>query len=955
MPMLAWRVASENRERGHDAMARCLVVRRRRALVLKVRGGGALVPRREKRFRRPDGTEGFGVKFIFFPEEIEASSLVGGKARSLAELNQAELQVPAWFVISPEAFYASLTPGQSAALQSAQGVEVIRAIVDTVVPSAAVTAEIEQAVAAISEGGEVAVRSSALGEDSAEHSFAGQLESFLFVTPDRVSEYVARVWRSGFAERLVAYRKEAGLPLAPRAPAVIVQRVIEGEASGVAFSSDPVSGRREVAVVAAVPGLASALVSGATNGDTWRVDRDGGLVERSIAVKQIAQRRDPNAPDGISTVILIGEAATRPALQEKQVIAVAELARKAEKFFGRPQDIEWSWSKGQLYLLQSRPITGLSAKVDPDGVRAIWDNSNIAESYGGITTPFTFSFARRAYEHVYRQFYRLLWIDQNRIEALNNIFCCMLGLVRGRVYYNLLNWYRLVALLPGHAFNQKFFDEMLGVSENTSAEPAMSLALPSPIGERIRDGFRLMMTLLRLVGAYIGLNRRIERFYGRVNQTLGAHRPDLSRLRIEELTGHYREIEQRLLTHWDAPVINDLATMISFGELRRLVKAWVEDPQGTLQNDLLCGERGMISKEPAERVRRMAEIAADTPELVDLLCRGSLGTIHKELRRHGKLANEFHDYLEKFGDRCMEELKLESSTLFDDPLPLLRAVGQLAATIRKCGKAIETDTEAQLRRAAEERVRRALGAHPIKRICFAWILAAARARVRDRENLRFERTRVFGRARLITIEIGNRLAALDRLDHPRDIFYLEVDEMLAFVEGRATTTDLKGLVAIRKNEFDRYRSEPPPADRFETRGVVYVGNACQLEAAYVPPAGESLRGIGCCAGVVRGPVRIIRDLRDASVASGEIIVAQRTDPGWVMIFPSAAGLLVEHGSLLSHSAIVAREMGLPAVVSLSGVTNWLKDGDWVEMDGSTGIVTKIAPPVSQESEASGGC
>ncbi|HMA81521.1 MAG TPA: PEP-utilizing enzyme, partial [Candidatus Binatia bacterium] len=149
--------------------------------------------------------------------------------------------------------------------------------------------------------------------------------------------------------------------------------------------------------------------------------------------------------------------------------------------------------------------------------------------------------------------------------------------------------------------------------------------------------------------------------------------------------------------------------------------------------------------------------------------------------------------------------------------------------------------------------------------------------------------------------------------------------------------------------------EPPPPDRFETRGVAYVGNACQLEAAYVPPAGESLRGIGCCAGVVRGPVRIIRDLRDASVASGEIIVAQRTDPGWVMIFPSAAGLLVEHGSLLSHSAIVAREMGLPAVVSLSGVTNWLKDGDWVEMDGSTGVVTKIAPPVSRESDATGGC
>jgi pyruvate,water dikinase len=227
--------------------------------------------------------------------------------------------------------------------------------------------------------------------------------------------------------------------------------------------------------------------------------------------------------------------------------------------------------------------------------------------------------------------------------------------------------------------------------------------------------------------------------------------------------------------------------------------------------------------------------------------------------------------------------------------------------------------------------------------------------VRDRENLRFERTRVFGRARRITIEIGKRFAALDRLDDCRDIFYVEVDEMLAFVEGRATTTDLKGLVTIRKLEFDRYRSEPPPADRFETRGVVYVGNTCQLEAAYVPPTGESLKGIGCCAGIVRGRVRIICDPRRATVTSGEIIVAQRTDPGWVMIFPAAAGLLVEHGSLLSHSAIVAREMGLPAIVSLSGLTDWLKDGDWVEMDGSSGVVTKIQPPGPLESETSRGC
>ena len=883
------------------------------------------------------------MKLILFPDEIEASSPVGGKARALAELTQAELQVPPWFVILPDAFEASLTPAQNAALQSAQSGEAVRSIVDTVNVSEVVAQQIGRALATIGEEGELAVRSSALGEDSTAHSFAGQLESFLFVAPGRVAEYVARVWRSGFGERLIAYRREAGLALPPRAPAVVVQRVIDGEASGVAFSADPVSGRRGIAVVGAVPGLASALVSGATNGDTWRVDRDGRVVEADIAVKQVAQRRDPEAPGGIASIALSGAQATEPALQEAQVIAVAELARQAERFFGRPQDIEWTWYQGRLYLLQSRPITGLATKVDPDGVRAIWDNSNITESYGGITLPLTFSFARRAYEHVYRQFYRLLWIDQDRIESLNNLFCCMLGLVQGRVFYNLLNWYRLVALLPGYAANRKFLDEMLGIRESLTDKSAAALARP-PAAERFKDGIRLALTAGRIGFAYAGLNRRIRRFYQRVNDTLGSSRPDLSQLRLDELTAYYRHLEQRLLTHWDAPVVNDLATMVFFGLLRRLVTAWMGDSQGTLHNNLLCAERGMISKEPAERVRRMAEMAATSPVLVELLCSGSFAAIRKEMGGHIELGRAYHDYIEKFGDRCMEELKLESATLFDDPLPLLRSIGTFAKNIVQHGKTPESEVEAELRRGAEERARTALAAHPLKRVVFAAVLAVTRARVRDRENLRFERTRVFGRARRIFIEIGKRLAALDCLDNQRDIFYLEVDEMLAFVEGRTTTTDLKGLVALRKRETERYGSEAPPSDRFETLGAVYVGNRFQTERPYTPPTGASLRGIGCCPGIVRGPVRIVSDPRRTSIASGEILVAERTDPGWVMIFPAAAGLLVEHGSLLSHSAIVAREMGLPAIVSLAGVTAWLNDGDWVEMNGATGVVTKIATP-----------
>jgi pyruvate,water dikinase len=245
-------------------------------------------------------------------------------------------------------------------------------------------------------------------------------------------------------------------------------------------------------------------------------------------------------------------------------------------------------------------------------------------------------------------------------------------------------------------------------------------------------------------------------------------------------------------------------------------------------------------------------------------------------------------------------------------------------------------------------VRAAVRFRLLRRLLFGWVLRNARARVRDRENLRFERTRLFGRVRSIFVELGRKLHALDLLADPRDVFYLEVNEILGFIDGTTSATDLKGLVSLRRAEFDRYRSSEPPADRFETLGIVYQGNSFQSREgqAAAGVGGDQRQGIGCCPGVVRGPVRVITDPRNAVLRKGEILVAERTDPGWIMLFPSASGLLVERGSLLSHSAIVAREMGIPAIVSLSGVTRWLKDGDQVELDGGRGVVKKLGDAVA---------
>jgi pyruvate,water dikinase len=902
------------------------------------------------------------MKYVIRDHEAELDAPLGGKARALAALRAADLPIPAWFVVRPEAFYDSLAAEQGSALANGLQEAALGEIVTALQPSAAVRAEIAEALADLCpDGAAVAVRSSASDEDGAQHSFAGQLDSFLFVEAADVPAKVAAVWRSGFGERLLAYRREHHLGPTPRPPTVLVQRMVRADAAGVAFGADPVSGRRSVAVVSAVLGLGTALVSGEADADTYHVNGDGKIELRAVADKRLAHRAGPRHAEGVKAVPVSEDQARQPALTDLQVLAVAALVRQTGRHFGRPQDMEWAIEAGRLYLLQSRPITSLAQTADPDGVINVWDNSNIAESYNGVTTPLTFSFARRAYEEVYRQFCHILRVPETKISQSADVFRHMLGLIQGRVYYNLLNWYRLIALLPGFQSNRGFMEQMMGVKE-ALPECLVAGMTSSSWSERMKDRFHLLGSILAMAWNHFAINRQIAAFYHRLDDALGAARPDLEPRRPDELAAYYRDLELKLLTRWDAPLVNDFFAMIFYGLLGKLTRKWCGDNEGTLQNNLLCGEGGMVSAEPAARVRAMAEVAAEDPELTAALCEAALPAARMAIGRAPAFRVLYEEYLERFGDRCLEELKLESPTLFDDPLTLIRSVGHLARRRAEGGARKEDQNvcptgmgEAAIRDAAQSRIRSALCWRPLRRLVFAWVLRNARARVRDRENLRFERTRLFGRVRLIVVELGRKFHALDLIDNPRDIFYLEVEECLGHVTGTGTTTDLRGLVALRKAEFERYRKMPAPADRFETRGPIHEGNTFHAKQAAAPaaPDGDRLQGLGCCPGVVRGPARVITDPRHATLNTGDILVAERTDPGWIMLFPSAAGLLVERGSLLSHSAIVSREMGIPSVVALTGVTRWLRDGDLVELNGSTGVVVRLSVAAAGKESADG--
>ena len=783
--------------------------------------------------------------------------VVGGKAYNLDILTKNEINVPKWFVVT--------SPEDSFEVQN-----------DKL----------------------YAVRSSAIGEDGNENSFAGQMESFLYVKPEDIKSRIQDVIDSANSDRIKFYREKNGLSNNDINVGVIIQEMINSDVSGVAFSSNPITGKRNEIVISSVFGLGEGLVSGELNADTYYVE--GDKITKNIDQKPYKIIFDEDK--GFGTKQVENEKPSASSLTDNQIKEIVKEVKKIVEIYGKPQDIEWAYEKGKLYILQARPITTLENIPDKSQQEVIWDNSNIIESYSGVTTPLTFSFIKDVYTEVYKQFLLIMGVEPELIEENSDIFQ-MLGLIEGRVYYNLLNWYRLLRLMPGYEINARFMESMMGVKQKLNQVPKVK---PSKKNKYLR----LAYLIKSLIANLFKLPKDIEKFYEHINSTLSPYENGkLEGKTSNELVEIYFELESKLMKKWQAPLVNDFYAMIFYGLLKKSLSKI--DPNGTLQNDLLTGETGIISTEPIKRIKLIS----------NKICNGQ------------NAEKDIEEFIQKFGNRCIGELKLETITYKQDP-SLLQFIINSYVKQGIIDLEKESEHEQEIRHNAEKIVK-----EKIKNPLFGFILKNARLRVKNRENLRFERTRLFGLIREIFLELGKNFAYENIIENKRDIFYLTKEEIFNYVIGTSVDTDFKTIIKNRKDEFKNFE-EKHPADRFSTYGTVYCANEYTSEEISKISTGD-LSGIGACAGNVRAKVKIIHSVAESEGLEGCIMVAERTDPGWVPLFPISKGILVERGSILSHSAIVAREMGIPAIVGINNLLSSLKDGDEVEMDGSSGRIRII--------------
>ena len=889
---------------------------------------------------------------------------VGGKAANLMRLQLLGERAPSFFTVTAAAFeYAMAESGVAPQLDEFGAIADEKSILQAAaelresIVGCEVSSDLEEQIGRhyeklCSAQGHVAVRSSALDEDSAERSFAGMHDSFLFIQGQRdLLHAIRRVWASAFNERAVTYRLRSNAPLREIAVAVIVQEMIDARRSGVAFTCDPATGSVDHVVVSSLFGVGEGLVSAGLEADTYTVEKETLEITSQIVDKRARLVRNVDQ-GGLIREELPFDLRRQGSLRSEEVRDVARAAIRVEQHFGRPQDLEFCFDQqDRLLLLQSRPVTKIEEYGPAAGHRLVWDNSNIIESYSGVTSPMTFSFIRRAYTIVYHCFADVMGISASKVRANQRTFENMLGLFRGRVYYNLQNWYRLIRLFPGFQHNAQFMEAMMGLKEKLELEDE------SPPGFWRRWFVELPALLKLLMRSALNFSR-IRKIVARFESNFHEHYDRWSALELDlrrpsELMQLYYDMEDSLLWNWKAPIINDFYVMIYFGLLKRLCGSWCGDESGALQNDLICGEGGVESAEPARMLLRLASRAQGLPELREIIATAASRELPERVASDGRFAEfqaEFDRYLDLYGFRCMDELKLEEYSLRDCPHLVYQVLQNYLALDDPAALDVSAmqAREQEVRRNAEARVGQSLRRWH-RRLIFNAVLKRARLGVKNRENMRFSRTRIYGLLRELLRALGRRLAEEGILDESQDVFYLTIDEVWDFVKGTAVTTNLRELAQLRKAEFDGYRSSdcPVPDDRFETFGMACHRNRFARRKKPVAATEDGvLRGVGCSPGVISGEVIVISDPRDDVRLRGEILVAERTDPGWVPLYPAVSGLLIERGSVLSHSAVVAREMGIPTIVGITGLTAALESGRHVTMDGAAGTVNIDGEPTS---------
>ena len=747
-----------------------------------------------------------------------------------------------------------------------------------------------------------AVRSNFSAEDGGDHSFAGQFLTRLNVKKEKVKEAVQEVFASyagsleykekanrgkeeycptkrekGEQEKEEQQEKAEQKKLESSIETVLIQEMLFPEKSGVLFTKNPKGILSEMVVVLG-HGLGDKVVEDQENVLTYHYFPGECLYQEGHGQSCLSEQAQESPGLG---------------LEEEELKTLFTLGERIEQLFQKPMDIEFAIEKGKVYILQAREITTLDMHLP---VR-ILDNSNISESFPGTCLPLSESFAGEMYSGIFTSLGRRFL--GKKVSSYEELFQRMVGGFSGRMYYEISSWYDILRLLP---FSRKIIPVWQGMLGVSNEEISFSKKTPS---------FFLKCRIALLFCYYFFVSQRkmqeLDRFFQERYAEYG------KRVDAEEdaqaLYQIFWEMKEDLLREWDITLMNDMVSFISTH---------------------LYGKKTAFSLETMKPVRALSALKTVARKY---------GLDSKEYRR------EKQSYISAYGDRIVGELKLETRTYRTNEELLDRWILDSLEADSAEKDCEETSCSEKL---SDQKQRK------------SFLYRLAESSCNNREISRLHRTRCFGLMRRIVDKIGEKTIGFD-------LYYLSLNELKELLFSGKDFS----LKIAREKELRKAYERLPVLSRVKLLGKVdrdplageirvlsYESFKGKSEKSSVPFSEEPRNfeskgktestprvffGRGVSKGIFRGEVLKIKSLQDlrATEAKGKILLSYSTDPGWFPYLNMASGLITERGSLLSHSAILARELEKPAVVNIPHIMEELQSGDIVEIDGDLGICSVI--------------
>ncbi|SFJ71761.1 rifamycin-inactivating phosphotransferase [Thermoflavimicrobium dichotomicum] len=863
---------------------------------------------------------------VLFFNEVDRSSLpyVGGKGANLGELRKAGFPVPEGFCVTTYAYQdlIATSPEMESLLNELNAMdpgdlnqlrklgESIRTHLQQLEIPAQMKNEILHAWESVGKDYAYAVRSSATAEDLPTASFAGQQDTYLNIKgSDELLRHIRKCWASLFTDRAISYRAKNGFDHRQVYLSVVVQRMVNPEISGIMFTADPVNGNRTVVSIDASFGLGEAIVSGIVSADLYKV-KSGEIIHKNISEKKKAIYSLPEG--GTVTKELPRDQQTKQTLTDGQIVSLARLGKRIEKHFGSPQDIEFCIENGEVFVVQSRPITSLYPLPDmpQEPLRVMF-------SFGHV--------------QMMTDAMKPLGISVLRTMASANV---MLE-AGGRLYVDPTDVLHLKLgrkILP-HALNNadeaisRAICEVIQRPEflKVPPKPGLSRAIRPFIVPILKEVWKNLLKrdpklAKEKVEAF--MQKKLTEVRDNLKGLRGPARLEAVQYQLDTLL---RDVLPNILPY-------PLTFVILSIWLKKALIRWMGDDK--ILHRLNKSLPGNITSEMGLQIGDLADLVRELPEVEEYLKHANDQNFYEGLAKikgGERFKKALEDFMAKYGMRCPGEIDLTKPRWREAPTQLVPAIlGHMRSV--KPGehrqRFIQGEQEAQ---EAAQVIIRQVERSRIKSKYAKRFIEVFRYLGGLREHHKYLMVSVMDECKKAIMAEAGDLVEKGVLQQAEDVYYFTLDELIQLSKGEFKE-DVSQVISDRKEKYEWYQTLKPPRVMTSEGEIVTVS----------PRQGEfpkgALIGSPVSAGVVEGKARIVLKPEEAFLHEGEIIVAPHTDPGWTPLFQSAKALVTEVGGLMTHGSVVAREYGIPAVVGVDDATKKIKDGQMIRVDGNQGFV-----------------